>query len=154
MASQACCSSDHKRVKPSEESSAVLLPHIFATNIVPSEARYLRSWSAVEGTGFGVLGGRIEGCWLGLPLGLIMDPFRGVPNIRDVRGTSASVGTVEMYVASSDTCTCAKISSNTWGGRSELSGFSKTGCLIHSTKKDCNCSSANLLYEFGEYENV
>jgi len=97
-----------------------------------------------------VLGGRIEGCGLGLPLGLAMDPFRGVPNIRDVRGTSATVGTAEIYVASSDTCTCAKISSNTRGGRSELSGFTKAGCLICSTKKDCNCSSGNLLYEFGK----
>ena len=58
-----------------------------------------------------MLGGRIEGCGLGLPLGLAIDPFRGVPNIRDVRG-SATVGTAEIYVASSDTCTCAKISSN------------------------------------------
>jgi len=60
-----------------------------------------------------VLGGRIEGCGLGLPLGLVIDPFRGVPNIRDARDTSAIVGTVEIYVASSDTCTCDKISSNT-----------------------------------------
>ena len=95
-----------------------------------------------------MLGGRIEGCGLGLPLSLAIDPFRGVPNIRDARGTSATVGTAEMYVASSDTCTCAKISSNTRGGCSELSGFSKAECLIRSTKKDCNCSSANLLYEF------
>jgi hypothetical protein len=44
-----------------------------------------------------VLGGRIEGCGLGLPLGLAIDPFRGVPtNIRDVRGTSATVGTAEI----------------------------------------------------------
>ena len=76
-------------------------------------------------------------------MGLVIGPFRGVPNIRDVRGTSATVGTAEIYVASSDTCTCAKISSNTRGGCSELSRFSKAGCLIRITKKDCNCSSAN-----------
>ena len=93
-----------------------------------------------------MLGGRIEGCGLGLPLGLTIDPFREVPNIRDVCGT-ATAGTAEIYVASSDTCTCAKISSNTGGGRSELSGLSKAGCLIRSSKKDFNCSSANLLYE-------
>ena len=95
-----------------------------------------------------MLGGRIEGCGFGLPLGLTIDPFRGVLNIRDVRGTSATVGTAEIYVASSDTCICAKISSNIGGGCSELSGFSRAGCLIRSTRKDCNCSSANLLYEF------
>ena len=96
-----------------------------------------------------MLGGRIEGCGLCLLLGLTIDPFRGVPNIRDVCGT-ATVGTAEIYVASRDTCTCAKISSNTGGGCSESSEFSKAGCLIRSTKKDCNCSSASLLQEFGE----
>ena len=100
MASQACysCSSDHKGVKPREEFSAGL-PYIFATNIIPSESKYLRSWSAVEDTEFAMLGWRIEGCGFGLPLGLNIDPFRGVPNIRDVRSTSATVGTAEIYVA-------------------------------------------------------
>ena len=102
-----------------------------------------------------MLGGRIEGCGLGLPLGLTIDPFRGVPNILDVCGTATTVGTAEIYVASSDTCTCAKISSNTGGGCSKLSGLSKSGCLIRSTKKDFSCSSANLLlYEVGKWENI
>ena len=59
-----------------------------------------------------MLGGRIEGGGLVLPLGLAKDPFRVVPKSRDVRGSSATVGTAEIYVASSDTCTCAKTSSN------------------------------------------
>ena len=66
----------------------------------------------MEGTGFGVLGGRIEGCGLLLPLGLAVDPFRGGPKSRDVRGGSGTAGTAEIYVASSDTCICAKVSSN------------------------------------------
>jgi len=62
-----------------------------------------------------VLGGRIEGCELFLALGLAIDPVRGVPKSRvvDVRGASAIVGTGEIYVASSDTCICARVSSNT-----------------------------------------
>ena len=90
----------------------------------------------------GVLGGRIEGWGLFLAVGLVIDPVRGVPKRRDVRGPSVTDGTAEIYVASSDTCTCARVSSNAWGGWVELFVFSKAGCLRRNTKKDCSCSSA------------
>lgn len=122
-------------------SSDVLFPQMLATNTVPSDEEYLRSWSAVDGIGFGVLGGRIEGCGLSLPLGRPRAPVRGVPNSLEVRGASAAVGIAEIYEASSDTCMCARRSRMTSGGLDGSPGFSSGGFLIRSTNRECNCSS-------------
>jgi hypothetical protein len=77
---------------------------MFASNSVPSDVTYLRSWSADDGVGLGVFGGKIEGWWgCSRELALAREPVLGGAESFDVRsGSGLGTGTDEMYVASSE----------------------------------------------------
>lgn len=105
---------------------------MLAISTVPSDVLYLRSCSAVDGIGCGVLGGNIEGCGLRRWLGFAKVPVFGVASNLAERGVSGVIVVVfcDIYEASKDTWICANRSRRISGGTSGLLGAPASGFLI------------------------
>ena len=113
-------------------------PQIPASKSVPSEATYFRSRSVVAGVGLGVLGGRIDGCKLKRGLALSRAEILGGLARFELRVSCRASGTGDMYVASKETCRCAKSERSGCGGASD----SGAGWSMRRMRKVRNCSSA------------